>query len=128
MEDLVDDFLTFYIAGTVIIVIQWWNCCFTGHETTANTLSFALIELLRNPEMMEMYEIKSPWKNAVGVFSWGLINVTCMQCKQCRRVRILLYLMQNMITILWMKITQNYNAVCWPSELYLWICYFAISE
>ena len=29
----------------------------TGHETTANILAFAIVTLLQNPEMMEMYDI-----------------------------------------------------------------------
>ena len=45
IEELVDDFVTFYVAG---------------QETTANLLSFALILTLQHPEVLERYE---HWKN-----------------------------------------------------------------
>ena len=38
IEELVDDFVTFYVAG---------------QETTANLLSFALILTLQNPHVLE---------------------------------------------------------------------------
>ena len=40
MEDMIDDFITFFIAG---------------QETTANTLSFCILELARNPEVFKKY-------------------------------------------------------------------------
>jgi hypothetical protein len=38
MEDMIDDFITFFVAG---------------QETTANTLAFCFLELARNPEIVE---------------------------------------------------------------------------
>jgi cholesterol 24-hydroxylase len=40
MEDMIDDFITFFIAG---------------QETTANTLSFCFQELSKNPQVFLMY-------------------------------------------------------------------------
>ena len=38
MEDMIDDFITFFVAG---------------QETTANTLAFCFLELARNPSVVE---------------------------------------------------------------------------
>ena len=40
LEDMIDDFLTFFLAG---------------QETTANSLSFCILELARNPKIMQKY-------------------------------------------------------------------------
>jgi cholesterol 24(S)-hydroxylase len=40
MEDMIDDFITFFIAG---------------QETTANTLSFCFQELSKNPQVFLKY-------------------------------------------------------------------------
>lgn len=40
MEDMIDDFITFFIAG---------------QETTANTLAFCFLELARHPEIVKKY-------------------------------------------------------------------------
>ena len=59
MEDLVDDFLAFYIAGIhnmymIKYIAYYYNI--TGYESTSNTLAFTIATLLQNPKMMEMYE------------------------------------------------------------------------
>lgn len=38
MEDMIDDFITFFVAG---------------QETTANTLAFCFLELARNPLIVQ---------------------------------------------------------------------------
>ena len=38
MEEMIDDFITFFIAG---------------QETTSNTLAFCFIEIARNPEVLK---------------------------------------------------------------------------
>ena len=58
METLVDDFVTFYVAGEIIIwdrphlhvdhVIQP-----LGQETTANTLSFVTILIHQHPDVLD---------------------------------------------------------------------------
>ena len=59
IEDLVDDFATFYIAGELVIIIdaidfkQFNN--FLGQETTGNMLSFALAVLHLHPHLLDRY-------------------------------------------------------------------------
>lgn len=40
MEDMIDDFITFFVAG---------------QETTANALAFCFLELARNPLVVQKY-------------------------------------------------------------------------
>ena len=55
-----DDFVTFYIAGEVACVhtVHAHVCvcyllCHAGQETTANTLSFAVVLVHQHPEVLE---------------------------------------------------------------------------
>ena len=52
IEELVDDFVTFYVAG---------------QETTSSLLSFALILTLQNPHVLERYNNLSYFTHVVSV-------------------------------------------------------------
>ncbi len=54
-EDLVDDFVTFYVAGMSINYFKFvlnWNDYILGQETTGNLLSFAMILIHQNPDVL----------------------------------------------------------------------------
>lgn len=62
LEDLVDDFVTFFVAGMYIskclypeaaysTVIVW--LCNPGQETTSTLLTFTVILLHQNPEVLQ---------------------------------------------------------------------------
>ena len=57
MESLVDDFVTFYVAGKgMTLAVLPRSCDHTsGQETTANTLSFAVILIYQHPEVLDRY-------------------------------------------------------------------------
>ena len=56
IETLVDDFVTFYVAGKQVMTLLTYirhTIYYPGQETTANTLSFAVILVHQHPEVLE---------------------------------------------------------------------------
>ena len=62
MEDLLDDFSTFYLAGKnndniMVYVLHTCTVYLLGQETTGNLLSFTLIMLIQHPNVLARYGV-----------------------------------------------------------------------
>ena len=58
IEELVDDFVTFYVAG---------------QETTSNLLSFALVLTLQHPHVLERYQ------NGIHIQTYTSVSIDSVQ-------------------------------------------------
>ncbi len=54
IEDLVDDFVTFYIAGVTVDfkLINYIPLCSLGQETTGNLLSITTVLIHQHPDVL----------------------------------------------------------------------------
>lgn len=56
LESLVDDFVTFYVAGNAaLIVTHKYLILPSGQDTTANAMSIAIILTHQHPQILDRY-------------------------------------------------------------------------